>query len=146
MSQVEAFPEVRGHFERIMAYGQRIVLSSSSHAEEVESRKTTAEIDDLINDTTSAEDAERSMPFPDIFEAAFANLGLNQRAKSMVVGDTPYVAEAARAARLATIRFLCAGFTEQALRKAGCLTVHCGPQHPLDAFDESPLAEALGSV
>jgi HAD superfamily hydrolase (TIGR01509 family) len=145
MSQVRAFPGVRALFERIRSSGQRIVLASSGPAEEVEAHKATANIADLIDDETTADDAERSKPFPDIFEAAFAKLGLDQRADAMVIGDTPYDAEAARAAGLSTIGFLCGGFTEQALRQAGCIAIYRDPQHLLESYDNSPLAKGLDS-
>lgn len=143
MSQVRGFPGVRELFERIKSSGQKIVLASSGHANEVETHKTTTNIADLIDDATTSEDAERSKPFPDIFEAALAKLGLSERSDAMVVGDTPYDVEAARAAGLSTIGVLCGGFTEQALRQAGCIAVYRDPQHLLDAFDESPLAKGL---
>ncbi len=141
MSQVKAFPGVRELFERIKASGLRIVLASSGHADEVETHKATTNIADLIDDATTSEDAERSKPFPDIFEAAFGKLGLSERSDAIVVGDTPYDAEAARAAGLSTIGVLCGGFTEQALRQAGCIAVYRDPQHLLDSYDDSPLAK-----
>jgi HAD superfamily hydrolase (TIGR01549 family) len=143
MWQVRAFPGVRELFERIRASGQKIVLASSGHADEVETHKATANIADLIDDATSSEDAERSKPFPDIFEAAFNKLGLEHRVDAMVIGDTPYDAEAARAAGLASVGVLCGGFSEQALRQAGCIAVYRDPQHLLEAFDDSPLAKGL---
>lgn len=145
MSQVRAFPGVRALFERIRASGQKIVLASSGPAKEVEAHKATANIADLIDDATTADDAERSKPFPDIFEAAFGKLGLSQRSDAMVIGDTPYDAEAARAAGLASIGVLCGGFAEQALRQAGCIAVYRDPQHLLEAYDTSPLAKGLSS-
>jgi beta-phosphoglucomutase-like phosphatase (HAD superfamily) len=89
MSQVRPFSGVRELFERIRSSGQKIVLASSGPAEEVETHKATANIADLIDDATTADDAERSKPFPDIFEAAFGKLGLSGRSDAMVVGDTP---------------------------------------------------------
>ncbi len=141
MSQVQAFPGVRELFKRIKASGLRIVLGSSGHADEVETHKATTNIADLIDDATTSEDAERSKPFPDIFEAAFGKLGLSERSDAIVVGDTPYDAEAARAAGLSTIGVLCGGFTEQALRQAGCIAVYRDPQHLLDSYDDSLLAK-----
>jgi phosphoglycolate phosphatase-like HAD superfamily hydrolase len=61
----------------------------------------------------------------------------------MVVGDTPYDVEAARAAGMSTIGFLSGGFTEQALRQAGCIAVYRDPQDLLESYDESPLAKGL---
>ncbi len=143
MSRTRPFPGVRQLFERIRASGQKIVLASSGHAEEVEAHKATANIGDLIDDATTAEDAERSKPFPDIFEAALRKLDLNERTDAVVIGDTPYDAEAARAAGLFTIGFLSGGFTEQSLRQAGCIAVYRGPQHLLVSYDDSPLARGL---
>ncbi len=140
MSQVRAFPGVRELLDRIRAAGQQIVLASSGPAEEVETHKATANIADLIDDATTADDAERSKPFPDIFEAAFGKLGLSERSDAIVIGDTPYDAEAARAAGLSTIGFLCGGFTEQSLRQAGAMAVYRDAQHLLAEYDHSPLA------
>jgi phosphoglycolate phosphatase-like HAD superfamily hydrolase len=61
----------------------------------------------------------------------------------MVIGNTPYDAEAARAASLSTVGFLCGGFTEQALSQVGCIAVYRGPQHLLESHDESPLVKGL---
>ena len=145
LSQVRAFPGVRALFERIHAAGQTIVLASSGEADEVEEHKRIANIADLVDDETTSADAERSKPFPDIFEAAFAKLGLAARSEAVVIGDTPYDAEAARGAGLACIGVLCGGFTEQALRQAGCIAVYRDPQHLLDNYDASPLARGLNT-
>ncbi len=90
MSQVRPFTGVRELFERIRSSGQKIVLASSGPAEEVEKHKATANIADLIDDATTADDAQRSKPFPDIFEAAFGKLGLSQRSDAMVVNWPPF--------------------------------------------------------
>ena len=144
MPRVRAFPGVRELFERIRAQGLRIVLASSGQAEEVEAHMRTARIEDLVDEATSSAEAERSKPFPDIFAAAFAKLRLAEQAEAMVVGDTPYDAEAARGAGLATIGVLCGGFPESALKAAGCVAVYRDPQDLLERFDDSPLAKGLG--
>lgn len=143
MPQVRAFPGVRALFERIRSAGQKIVLASSGEAEEVEEYKRIADIADLIDATTTSADAERSKPFPDIFEAAFERLGLESRADAMVVGDTPYDAEAARSAGLAALGVLCGGFTEASLRQAGCIAIYRDPRHLLEAYEASPLAKGF---
>jgi HAD superfamily hydrolase (TIGR01549 family) len=137
MSRIKAFPGVRELFQHMKFSGQKTVLASSGQADE----EATTNIADLIDGATTSDDAERSKPFPDIFEAAFGKLGLSERTDAMVVGDTPYDAEAPRAAGLSTIRFLCGGFTEQSLRQAGCIAVYRNPQHLLESYEESPLAK-----
>src|SRR3954471_10094418 len=128
MPQAKAFPGVRELFERIRASGQRAVLASSGKAEEVARYKEIAGIADLIDAATSSDDAERSKPFPDIFAAALKQLpGLNP-SDAVVVGDTPYDAEAARTAGMKTVGVLCGGFAEDALRSAGCVAVYRDPE------------------
>ena len=58
----------------------------------------------------------------------------------IVVGDTPYDAEAAGKAGLRTVGVLCGGFPEADLRKAGCIAIYAGPEELLQKFEASPLA------
>ena len=146
MPQARAFPGVRDLFEQIRSRGQRIVLASSGKAEEVEAYQDIAGIADLIDYATSSDDAERSKPFPDIFQAALNKLGLESPTEAMVVGDTPYDAEAARQAGLATVGVLCGKFAEEALRAAGCVAIYRDPQHLAEAYDTSPLALGLSAA
>jgi HAD superfamily hydrolase (TIGR01509 family) len=140
LHKAQPFPGVRPLFERIRAAGQRAVLASSGKADEVDRYKEIAGIADLIDDATSSDDAERSKPFPDIFQAALAKLPSLGPQEAVVVGDTPYDAEAARKAGLKSIGVLCGGFPEEALRSAGCLAVYDGPADLLRNYERSPLA------
>jgi HAD superfamily hydrolase (TIGR01549 family) len=140
LHKARAFPGVRELFERIRASGQRAVLASSGTAEEVEQYKKIAGIADLIDSATSSDDAERSKPFPDIFQAALAKLSPLGTNEAVVIGDTPYDAEAARKAGIKSIGVLTGGFAEQALKDAGCIAVYDGPEDILKNYDASPLA------
>ncbi len=140
LHRAQAFPGVRELFERIRASGQRAVLASSGTEEEVEQYKEIAGIADLIDSATSSDDAERSKPFPDIFQAALAKLSPLGPDEAVVIGDTPYDAEAARKAGIKSIGVLTGGFAEQALKDAGCIAVYDGPEHILKNYDASPLA------
>jgi HAD superfamily hydrolase (TIGR01509 family) len=140
LHRARAFPGVRELFERIRASGQRAVLASSGTEEEVEQYKEIAGIADLIDSATSSDDAERSKPFPDIFQAALAKLSPLGPDEAVVIGDTPYDAEAARKAGIKSIGVLTGGFAEQALKDAGCIAVYDGPEDILKNYDASPLA------
>jgi HAD superfamily hydrolase (TIGR01509 family) len=140
LPRVRPFPGVRELFERIRAAGQRAVLASSGNAGEVEQYKEIAGIADLIDSATSSDDAERSKPFPDIFQAALAKLPELGPDEAVVIGDTPYDAEAARKAQLKSIGVLSGGFAEQALKDAGCIAIYRGPEDLLHQYDSSPLA------
>jgi len=140
LHRAQAFPGVRALFERIRDAGQRAVLASSGNADEVERYKEIAGIADLIDSATSSDDAERSKPFPDIFQAALAKLSPLTPDEAVVIGDTPYDAEAARKAEMKSIGVLSGGFAEQALKDAGCIAVYRGPEDLLRHYDSSPLA------
>jgi HAD superfamily hydrolase (TIGR01549 family) len=140
LPQVRPFPEVRALFERIREAGLAIALASSGKRSEVDHYTDILEIGDLIDVATSSDDADRSKPHPDIFEAALGKLGDIAPDAILVVGDTPYDAEAAAKAGLHTIGLLCGGFPEADLRAAGCVAIYQSPRALLDAFDGSPLA------
>ena len=116
LSRVRPFPGVRELFERIKGEGLRIALGSSAKGDELEIYKGIADIAGICEAETSSDDAERSKPHPDIFEAAIEQLGGVAPADVIVIGDTPYDAQAASKAGLRTIGMLCGGFPEEELR------------------------------
>ena len=140
LPRARAFPEVPALFRRVRAAGQRIVLASSSKTDEVERYKEIAGIADLIDEATTADDAERSKPSPDIFLAALERIAPIPPGDAMVVGDSPFDAEAAAKAGLRTVGLLCGGFPEDELRKAGFVVLYRDPADLLANYERSPLA------
>jgi HAD superfamily hydrolase (TIGR01549 family) len=140
MPRVRAFPKVRELFERIRRDGKRIALASSAKGDELETYKKIANISDLVEEETSKDDADKSKPQPDIFEAALAMLDHPSESDVIVVGDTPYDAEAAGKAGLRTIGVLSGGFPEADLRAAGCVRIYKDPADLLAHYDSSPIA------
>ena len=140
ISLVRAFPQVRELFQRIRQDGKRIALASSAKQDELKVYKELARITDLVEEETSADDAEKSKPHPDIFEATLAALGDVRADEAIVIGDTPYDAEAAGKINLPTIGVLCGGFPETELRAAGCTHIYRDPADLLARYDASPLA------
>lgn len=139
LHQARAFPKVRQLFERILADGKQIALASSAKEDELATYKKLAKIDDLIAEETSADDVEKSKPHPDIFADAISKLqGVNAR-QCIVVGDSPYDAEAARKLHVPTIGVLCGGFPVNELRQAGCIFISSDPADLLENYDLSPL-------
>jgi phosphoglycolate phosphatase-like HAD superfamily hydrolase len=96
----------------------------------------------LVDGETSSEDAAKSKPHPDIFQAAMAKLGGIHTSDVVVVGDLPYDAEAAGKVGLRTIGFRSGGFAETKLRDAGCTAIYDGPADLLARYDKSVLVEA----
>ncbi|SFI65558.1 HAD family hydrolase [Methylobacterium brachiatum] len=140
LPEVRPFPAVRPLFERIRAAGLKIALASSGKGPEVERYQEILGIADLVDVVTSSDDADRSKPHPDIFEAAAQKLEGFGKDEMIVIGDTPYDAQAASKAGLRTIGVLCGGFPEVDLSGAGCVAIYRDPQDLLDEFDRSLLA------
>jgi HAD superfamily hydrolase (TIGR01509 family) len=139
MPQIKPFPKVRDLFERLREDGVRCVLASSAKKDELQVYKKLVQIEDLIDAETSSDDAEKSKPFPDIFEAAMQRLPGVGASDVVVIGDTPYDAQAAGKAGLRTIGVLCGGFPESSLREAGCVAIFRDPADLLARYAESPL-------
>jgi HAD superfamily hydrolase (TIGR01509 family) len=142
LSRVRPFPRVRELFERLKADGLQIALASSAREEELERHKKSLRVEDLLEAATSADDAERSKPHPDIFQAALAGLDGVRPEEAIVVGDTPYDVEAAAKAGMRTVGLLSGGFGEEALRGAGAVAIYRDVSDLLDHYEESPLAKA----
>ena len=140
MSKVRPFPKVRELFLRLRAEGIQSILASSAKGDELEHYKKLCRIDDLVEGNTSADDAERSKPYPDIFQAALAQAPGLRPADALVIGDTPYDVEAARRAGMQSIGMLCGGFPEDELRQPGCIAIYRDPQDVLEKLEQSPFA------
>lgn len=143
LNRIEPFPQVRELFERIRQDGKKIALASSAVEEELEHFKKILNIGDLLQGDTNADDAEKSKPHPDIFEAAMKELGDPRAEDALVVGDTPYDAEAAAKAKIQIIGFLSGGFPEESLRDAGCIAIYKDPADLLARYDQSPFARGM---
>lgn len=142
MHRVKPFPKVRELFLRLKRDGYRIGLASSSNKQDLEQYKEIAKIGDLLEADTSADDAEKSKPHPDIFEAALERLGNVNPQEAVVVGDTPYDAQAAGKLKIGEIiGVLCGGFAEQELRAAGCGEVFRDPADLLARYERSAFGQ-----
>lgn len=138
LPRVRAFPLVRELFERIEQDNKRIALASSAKTDELSVYKRIANIEDLVEEETSADDAEKSKPHPDIFEAALAQLGDIDPERVALIGDTPYDAEAAARASIRNrIGVLCGGFPEKELRSTGMVEIYLDPADLLKGYEDS---------
>lgn len=132
-----AVPELLG---RIRDAGLSIAVASSAKQAELNVYLEVACITGLVDVRISSDDAQHSKPAPDIFQVALKKLGVAGE-DAAAVGDTPYDAEAARKAGIAAIGMLSGGFTEDDLRRGGCMAVYPGPGALLACFDASLLAQ-----
>jgi HAD superfamily hydrolase (TIGR01509 family) len=139
LPRVRPFPGVRPLFERLAADGIVIVLASSSGREEVDHHLKLLGVADLVGASTSKDDAQRSKPCPDIFEAALGEAAVGPD-RSVVVGDSPWDMKAAARLGIASIGFRCGGFADADLLGAGASALYDGPEDLLRRLDASPFA------
>ena len=135
LHRVEAFRDVPDLLTALREKGRKIALASSAKSDELRVYKKTANIETLTDVESSSDDAERSKPHPDIFEAVLKKLKLKPD-QVLVIGDTPYDAEAAGKAGVASIGVLCGGFTERDIRAGGAARIYRDPQDLLVRIDE----------
>jgi HAD superfamily hydrolase (TIGR01549 family) len=136
LKKIKPFPKVRELFQKIKDDGIKIALASSANEEEVEEYKKIANVEDLVEKTTTADDAESSKPEPDIFQAALKLLGNPKLETVLVVGDTPYDAIAATKAKLKIVGVLCGKFPENDLRDEGCIEIFQNPADLLENYQQ----------
>jgi HAD superfamily hydrolase (TIGR01509 family) len=139
MPRVVAFQKSRELLMRVKASGKKIALATSSEEEDVSTYKRIVGMEDLVEKTSSSADAANSKPDPDIFAAALRKAGIEAN-QAIVLGDTPYDAEAAGKLGIKTIGLTSGGWKGDDLKAAGCSQVYKSPADLLSHFEESLLA------
>jgi HAD superfamily hydrolase (TIGR01509 family) len=129
-------PGARALLEDLAARGLELVVATSAKEEEVAALLQQAGVADLIDAASSADDAERSKPDPDIVQAALQSVG-RPASHSLMIGDTPYDVSAATRARVPIIALRCGGSDTKSL--AGALQVYDDPADLLAHIDETPM-------
>ena len=136
--RVEPLPGAHEFLARVKAAGIKVALSSSASTEDLKFYRTLLKADDLVDESTSADDAKKSKPHSDIFDATLRKLRM--QAKSCIaLGDTPYDAEAAGHAGLRTIGVMTGGWSREELMAAGCVEVYESVAELLEKFEESAI-------
>jgi len=124
LPELKTFPKMRPLLEKIERDGKKIALASSASREELEKYHELLKIDDLLDKETSSDDAEESKPAPDIFVAALRKLKNITKSEALIIGDTPYDAEAAGKAKLKIIGVKSGGWSREKLLEKGCQEVY----------------------
>jgi HAD superfamily hydrolase (TIGR01509 family) len=115
------------------------VVATSASGPELQALLRRAGVEDLIEESASASDAEHSKPDPDIVQVALAKSRVGPRS-AILLGDTPYDIEAARKAGVDTIALRCGGLWDDAAL-SGAIVIYDDPAALRADWDRSPLAE-----
>jgi HAD superfamily hydrolase (TIGR01509 family) len=133
---IRPFPEVRRLLEKMRENGLTLVVASSSPEDEVEKALKTIGIEDLLESATSATDAGRSKPDPDVVRSALERSGL-AAGEVLMLGDTPYDIEAAGKVEVGVIAVRSGGFPDEDL--AGAVAIYDDAADLLARWESSPL-------
>lgn len=136
LPHLKPFPQVRPLLERMRADGLRLAVATSSPEDEVKKAIAIVGIGDLLEDATSASDAARSKPDPDVVQAALDRLKLTA-GEVLMLGDTPYDIQAAGKIGIGVLAFRCGGFGDGDLKDA--LAIYDDAADLLARYDDSPL-------
>ncbi|HEX4495714.1 MAG TPA: HAD family hydrolase [Thermoanaerobaculia bacterium] len=136
LPHLKPFPQVRLLLERMKADGLRLAVATSSPEDEVKKAIALVGIGDLLEDATSASDAARSKPDPDVVQAALDRLKL-KAGEVLMLGDTPYDIQAAGKVGIGVLAFRCGGFGDGDLKDA--LAIYDDAADLLARYDDSPL-------
>ena len=124
-------PGARELVERFKRDGMICVVASSSSAAELDALLDVARITSLVDRRTTADDAERSKPAPDIIGVALRKAGVSAN-EAVMLGDTPYDVEAATKAGVRTIALRCGGWGDDDL--AGAVAIYADPAELLARY------------
>ncbi len=137
LPRIAVFDGARALLERFEREGLSRLLATSAGDEDVARLLRHAGLADLIDLSTSSDDADRSKPDPDIVEAALATADVEPD-EALMIGDTPYDVAAARSANVPVIAFRCGGWWRDP-DLDGSVAIYDGPADLLARWDESPL-------
>jgi phosphoglycolate phosphatase-like HAD superfamily hydrolase len=118
--------------------GLRLMIASSATSQELQNLLKAAQVDDLLKEATTSNDAEASKPSPDIVAVALSKLEM-EPSQVLMLGNTPYDIKSAGAAQIGVIAVRCGGFDDAAL--AGAKAIYDDPADLLAHYADSPLGK-----
>jgi HAD superfamily hydrolase (TIGR01509 family) len=119
--------------------GLATVFASSAGGREVQVLRKLLDVEDAIDYATSADDAGRSKPAPDLVQIALSKVEVDA-VDAVFVGDAVWDVHACRDAGVTCVGLECGGTGAAELRDAGAVAVYRDPTDLLDHWHDSPLA------
>lgn len=130
-------PGSRGLVQKLKASDLKLIVASSANKNMLGPLLKAARVDDLLKEATSASEADRSKPDPDIVQAALNKIGLPSD-QVLMIGDTPYDIEAAKQAGVGVVAVRCGGWKDKDLN--GAAAIYDAPADILNNYESSPFA------
>ncbi len=139
LHRVKPFPGAHDLLRRCHEGGLKVMLASSATARDIKHHLDLLDAKRIVDGWTSADDVGCSKPCPDIFETAVRKAGVTPD-DALVVGDTPFDIEAAKAAGIRTVAVRSGLFPDEKL--GGAMALYDNVADLLERFDDSPLSPA----
>lgn len=122
--EVKAFPGARALVELVQERGGRAVLATSSPKDLVEHHLEALGLDEAdVGGITTDSDVEEAKPAPEVFLTALSKAE-GEPARALVIGDTGWDLQAARAAGIGAVAVRTGGWGHDELVQAGAVEVH----------------------
>jgi HAD superfamily hydrolase (TIGR01509 family) len=142
IGEARTFPGAADMLRHLHRSGVCVVLATSAPGEELEVMRRLLDADRSVDAATSADDVERAKPAPDVFLAAL-RAGDVDPERALVVGDSVWDVQAARAAGLGCIGVETGGFSAHELREEGAVAVYRDVAELRAQLHVGPLASLL---
>lgn len=136
--ELKPAPGSRELVQHLKSQGLKLIIASSASEDELETLLKAAGVDDLLDEATTASDADDSKPDPDIVGAALDKIGLSAP-EVLMLGDTPYDIKAAQECGIGVIAVRCGGWRDADL--AGAVAIYNDPADILANYDTSPFKQ-----
>jgi HAD superfamily hydrolase (TIGR01509 family) len=137
-SRLRPVPGARELLHACHDYGLRVVLASSAGPRVLDVLRSALDCEDVIDEVTSAGDAEQSKPAPDLVQIALDKAGTSA-GQAVFTGDAVWDARACRQAGVRCVGVLSGGISRAELLDAGAAAVYAGPAEILESFPASLL-------
>jgi HAD superfamily hydrolase (TIGR01509 family) len=115
LPRLSPFPKVEELLRKLRDLQVRLAVASSAGKDELHALLEVAHAGRYFEQQTDSDDAQHSKPDPDIVQAALRKLALPP-SRCVMIGDTPYDAEAARRSKVAFIGVRCGGWSDTDLQ------------------------------
>jgi phosphoglycolate phosphatase-like HAD superfamily hydrolase len=119
--------------------GLKLTIATSAEGSELDTLLQKAGVGDLIDHTTTSDDAKSSKPDPDIIQAALKKSGLKPD-QVLMLGDTPFDIQSAEKAGVRSIALRTGGHDDDL---QGAVAVYDTPEDFLAQYDDSPLGRLV---
>ncbi len=138
IGEVEPMEGARELIEKLKRLGHQIVFASSAKATEVDHYLELLGAREIADAWTTSADVESTKPAPDLVEAALASVEADAK-DAVMIGDTPWDAEAAAKAKVPLLAVMTGGFSEDELRDAKAHQVYESVAELSERLGDSPL-------